>query len=88
MMTYGDYLRTLRIISGKTQRQVSRISCSSQAMVSRWEQGKAVPNLCHLPGLARALDVSEYHLTLQGYKQFRDEYKRFYERVNDVCSIV
>lgn len=74
-MTYGEYLKVLRLLVRKSQKDVAIAAYTSQAMVSRWEKGKSVPNLSHLPGLSKALGVKEHHLTYEGYKSFRDEYE-------------
>ena len=55
---FGPYLRDLRARRGLTQEQVAEALHVSGAAVSKWENGKCLPDLAKLETLAEVLDVS------------------------------
>ena len=56
--TFGPYLRNLRTRRGLTQEQLARQLHVSGAAVSKWENGKCLPDLAKLEALAEVLQVS------------------------------
>ena len=55
---FGPFLRDLRTRRGLTQEQVAEALHVSGAAVSKWENGKCLPDLTKLETLAKILDVS------------------------------
>ena len=54
---FGPYLRDLRARRGLTQEQVAEALHVSGAAVSKWENGKCLPDLAKLETLAEVLGV-------------------------------
>ena len=54
---FGPYLRELRTRRGLTQAQLAQRLHVSGAAVSKWENGKCLPDLTKLEALAEVLDV-------------------------------
>lgn len=67
----GDYLRAIRMWSGKTQCQVAADVGVYQVLVSRWERGASVLQGRYIPALASSLGVTE--------QSFRDVYDKYYD---------
>lgn len=62
----GERIKTARKAKGLSQEKLGeKLGVSFQA-VSTWEQGKYIPDSCHLPALAKALDVSLDSLFTEG----------------------
>ena len=55
---FGPYLRDLRARRGLTQEQGTEALHVSGAAVSKWENGKCLPDLAKLEALAEVLQVS------------------------------
>ena len=57
-VTFGGFVRTLRKEKQMTQLELAKILNLSDKTISKWEQGKAFPDIAVWEALAEALDVT------------------------------
>ena len=57
-VTFGAFVRTLRKEKQMTQLELAKILNLSDKTISKWEQGKAFPDIAVWEALAEALDVT------------------------------
>lgn len=57
-VTFGGFVRTLRKEKQMTQLELAKILNLSDKTISKWEQGKAFPDIAVWEALAGALDVT------------------------------
>lgn len=57
-MEIGRRIKKLRQQKHVTQRQLAKILCVSSQAISKWENGKNMPDICALPKLASLFGVT------------------------------
>ena len=57
-VTFGAFVRTLRKEKQMTQLELAKILNLSDKTISKWEQGKAFPDIAVWEALAEALEVT------------------------------
>lgn len=58
--TFGAYIRAKRQQAGLTQKQLADSLFLSESTVSKWERGLSYPDVALIPGVCRALGISEH----------------------------
>ncbi len=61
-MTFGEFLSARRKEKGLTQKELAQKLFITESAVSKWEQGRANPDISILPTLCELLEVSEHEL--------------------------
>ena len=81
----GRQLAQLRKEQGLTGEKLAEILGVSPQAVSKWENGKCLPETALLPGLAKTLDCTIDTLLMPGDKSWEDNKRvqSFYETVNE-----
>lgn len=72
-VTFGGFVRTLRKEKQMTQLELAKILNLSDKTISKWEQGKAFPDIAVWEALAEALDVTVAEL-FAGEKRGKSQY--------------
>ena len=67
MLNYGKALKECRIINGKSLLDVERDTGINNANISRWEQGKVLPNIDFCVKLADYYGISLDELVGRDY---------------------
>ena len=81
----GKFIATLRKQKNMTQEQFAEILGVNSRSVSRWENGRCMPDLSLLQSIAEVLEISIYEL-LHGRKMTNEELMEMRDRINDLIE--
>ena len=80
-VTFGAFVRTLRKEKQMTQLELAKILNLSDKTISKWEQGKAFPDIAVWEALAEALDVTVAELQEKNCQRKREKSVQLYLRM-------